>query len=408
MTETERDVVFNGIKERLLILSENDLLWIMRKIGLDIQNSDGSTLLHYSAKSGFDAVCKALIKAGACLTVEDNKGKFPSDVALESGHIDLALTLRPSEQLSIMTSEVMLNTAESFTQHASRGTFNPTILTSLLDDAPNWDLPEDLNDQGTPSLNPPASDGEGDFSVEIARVSRFLKAEGISPESSIVAMYLRFADIFRILNSAIPESFYSRFESDTDSALKEFINQFNDADTVADSVISKAYSLEKDFENLRLDLSRQLSRPSVAKARPEIVSVENTKKDEQSIIHQLLIQIKIIIDEIKDFANYLDSNEATYNEVDTDSLIDYLRASSEFNFIASNLCNLAAFNSLRERKKSSKEEKDFDWFRPDAVIEVPTELLETIDYTLESKYCLKEESLDRLGLDKRLWKFNTH
>lgn len=55
MTETERDVVFNGIKERLLILSENDLLWIMRKIGLDIQNSDGSTLLHYSAKSGFDA-----------------------------------------------------------------------------------------------------------------------------------------------------------------------------------------------------------------------------------------------------------------------------------------------------------------------------------------------------------------
>lgn len=411
MTETERDVVFNAIKERLLILSENDLLWIMRKIGLDLQDSDGSTLLHYSAKSGLDAVCKALIKAGACLTMEDNKGKLPSDVALESGHIDLALTLRPSEQLNTMTSEVMLNTAESFTQHASRGTFNPTILTSLLDDAPNWDLPEDLNDQRNPSLNPPTSDDEGDFSVEIARVSRFLKAEGISPESSIVAMYLRFADIFRILNLANPEDDSFLFESfhEDEGVLNKLINLLVDPSTVADSVISKAYLLEKDFKNLRLDIVKQINIPSEGTLKPEIVLVENIKKDEKSIINQLLMQIEVIIDEIKNFANYLDKNITAYKEVEPNLWIDYFRASIEFNIMVSNLCELAAREAFRELEMSSKEKKDFDWFRPDAVIEVPTDLLESITKALKSKKtCLQEKRLDRLGLDNRLWKFEGH
>ena len=66
-------------------------LFIMSSI--NHANNGGRTALHYAARHGHLVIVEALLQHGATVNVHDHSRQTPLQLAMEYGHIDIALLL---------------------------------------------------------------------------------------------------------------------------------------------------------------------------------------------------------------------------------------------------------------------------------------------------------------------------
>lgn len=68
------------------------------KEGIDDQDDDGWTALHYAASRGFSRNVAMLDKAGAYPFSRNNDKKTPLDLAIKGGHVETSVLLEKAEQ----------------------------------------------------------------------------------------------------------------------------------------------------------------------------------------------------------------------------------------------------------------------------------------------------------------------
>lgn len=85
---TLQEVVEKG---NLLCLS----ILIKRGIDKDIKDEEGNSLLHLSARFGYDVMTQALLKIGASTHAVNEAQQIPLKVALEKGHLPVVELLAP-------------------------------------------------------------------------------------------------------------------------------------------------------------------------------------------------------------------------------------------------------------------------------------------------------------------------
>lgn len=194
MDEAQKRNLLKGVAEEIISISEEDLLWIMQKVGCNTQDENGNTLLHLAATAGLERVCHLLLTTGASSDISNNEGRLPAEVALESGHLKLALTLRSNKKTSSThRAEYIPSSANSF-QTKNRGSFSPTTSTRLIDADPDWRIPAEL--QTDQNWETEAQEKfTSDFGSEIDRFLNIINSLGLEPEQCLLSLYLRASEV---------------------------------------------------------------------------------------------------------------------------------------------------------------------------------------------------------------------
>ena len=142
MDDTQKRKVLDDLISRLGLIKESDFLWIINEIGNDICDEQGNTVLHLAASVAFGNACSLLLSSGLNLAARNNLGQTAAAIALESGHIDLALRLRP-EIDDKNSSKFDLSKLHS-DETVARGSFIPISETQLAGADIDWRMPENL------------------------------------------------------------------------------------------------------------------------------------------------------------------------------------------------------------------------------------------------------------------------
>lgn len=180
--------VFDRLVEILDTVSEDDLLWIFEELGLEARDSRGNSLLHLAASRGFGGLCEQLVTKGFSPRETNNAGQTPMSLALEGGHLDLALSLRRAGIAAFSSSARKYSSATNRSGKAeARGIFAPVAETRLNESDPDWKIPADLG--GVEE----AVDHD-DFRTELLRVRRILDSWNLAPEEAATSLYIKLTD----------------------------------------------------------------------------------------------------------------------------------------------------------------------------------------------------------------------
>lgn len=82
------------LQRKLLVVEEARFIELLDGVALDEFSDEGNSILHFAARRGFRYALNNLIREGADPTKLNNEGKSIAHIALENGHVSLALEFR--------------------------------------------------------------------------------------------------------------------------------------------------------------------------------------------------------------------------------------------------------------------------------------------------------------------------
>lgn len=187
----QKQKLINDISANLQKISENDLIWLFEQLGHYLLDQEGNSVLHFAASKGFEAACKHFLKLGANSKLSNSHGMTPAMIALESGHLDLALILNSASGL---LHDAAGTTVSENWLGVSKGSFQPTLNTNLNDGDADWSLPIDFDQYPEWAKNPENQISSNDFLHEYSYIKRISVEQGLCLEEAALAIYKRFQD----------------------------------------------------------------------------------------------------------------------------------------------------------------------------------------------------------------------
>lgn len=245
MNERQTNILAD-LQKRITLISEDEFLWIISILGAHGCDDQGNTFLHLAAARGFERACREILLSGQNSEHPNGIGKTPAVLALENGHLDLALLIKSADGSA--PQDYTVSPADNRTNQ-NRGTFDPTPSTRLMDADVDWHIPDDLRE---PILK---SDANHEFElgeqweVLSLKLSEKLRTANLSPLHSTLMLYLRFSELIKniyLCNGDIDdqEIFISWVE--------ETLNQSDAISNSANIIASEAYELRaKTHETLK-------------------------------------------------------------------------------------------------------------------------------------------------------------
>ncbi|MHA7852525.1 hypothetical protein [Roseovarius sp.] len=392
MDEARKQMILKSTMDKVNSIPEADLIWIMRKIGLNIQDDYGNTVLHVAASAGMDGICNALTELGASANIPNRDGQRPADLALEAGHLPLALSLRTNKDHSLLnhTSAESSNGKNLIVS----GTFLPTSETQLLNSDEDWSLPDELREDKI-SKNEII---EVKFAAEIDRFNDIFSELGLKPEQCVISLYLKLAGIIEKLNM-INQSMDFAGSRCVEGDIEEEIMAI-----IFDKVLDSHAAIES-----RLVAIIKSIRESVKKIHGIYASPEYSPSDGRSFqkLNEVLdtlasddLKLKESLNDLVRISEPFDDLGYIYDLAPIKSLRDSYLEMQVFQDAISDLCSIVS-GDLMENRESADE----DLLRLDIKIDVPEDLnnfLHEIEY---EPSCTNKDHRGEFSMiwDGRIW-----
>lgn len=304
MNEQQKKILAE-LQSRTSLISEDEFLWIISILGAHGCDDQGNTFLHLAAARGFERACKEILLSGHHSEHPNGIGKTPAVVALENGHLDLALLIKSGSGFNGQGCPV---SPVDSRRNQNRGTFDPTPSTRLMDADTDWSLPEDLKEPV------PKSDATSEFEAgeELEALARALSdklnAAKINPLHSSLLLYLRFSEMFRKIY------FCNGCFDDGDiftSWVEDTLEQSDAIAGFANRIASETYSLRSKmhdhFISLRGELKTLLSLLEWIKKTNESQSVCDRAVIIEENAHACMKELEGLTSEALGFADSLTS-----------------------------------------------------------------------------------------------------
>lgn len=158
---------------------------------------------------------------------------------------------------------------------------------------------------------------------------------------------------------------------------------------------------ENYIENLGFTLNKIEQKYSVLEAGDLVEIIRN------DVFYDCHFEgISELIDEIKEFANYLDSRSTEELNENRALIVKYLHASKKLQNLTSGLCDFFEKNIFVDHDSGERYKDDCGWMRPDLQIEVPVGLLDLFsdEFKNDNAELEPDDIIKLMGWDERLWR----
>jgi hypothetical protein len=301
----QQNKILSEVQNRTTLINEDELLWIISILGVDGCDEQGNTFLHLAAARGFDKACKELLLAGNHSEHPNKIGKTPAVLALESGHLELALFINSHGGTSSKNGSVALaNNRRS----QSRGTFDPTPNTRLMNIDTEWSMPDDLQELVFKSDVTNSFEVSEELEALAIALSDKLKASKITPLHSSVMLYLRFLELIRNINEC--NEYFDDGEVFV-SWVEETLAKSDAISELANRIVSETYAIRAKMHEQFLSLGSEIKKISSLlewiRNTTEIQSIcDRVAKIEQSV-ETRMSELRDLTSDSLDFADFITS-----------------------------------------------------------------------------------------------------
>jgi hypothetical protein len=281
MSEQQKKI-FIEVQNRITLLSEGEFLWIISTLGVDGCDDQGNTFLHMAAAKGFEKACKEILLAGHNSECPNGIGKTPATLALENGHLDLALFIKSAGKDDSQSGRV---SPANNNRNQSCGTFDPTPSTRLMDADPEWLIPEDLREPMLKSDVTYEFEAGEELEAQTIALSEKLNAARINPLHSSLILYLRLSELIRNIyfcNRGVDDEdiFISWVEQTLEGS--EAISGF--ANRIASETYALRSKMHERFASLGVDITNLIGLLEWVKRTSESQSIrDRAAKIEKSL-----------------------------------------------------------------------------------------------------------------------------